>query len=100
LPTNIIFEYNTSDAAMTLENVYSLVDSSSELPEGYLSGCHKVLNSAATSKRLNRVLPQYGSPTMEVYQFEYPEDADALPLQECGEAVEGDSVQHEEAEGS
>jgi hypothetical protein len=38
-------------AAMTLENVYSLADSSSELPEGYLSGSHKVLNSAATSKR-------------------------------------------------
>jgi hypothetical protein len=85
---------------MTLENVYSLADSSSELPEGYLSSSHKVFNSAATSKRLNRVLPQYGSPTMEVYQFEYPKDADAPALQECAEMVEGDSVQQEEAEGS
>jgi hypothetical protein len=77
-----------------------LADSSSELPEGYLSSSHKVLNSAATSKRLNRVLPQYGSPTMEVYQFEYPKDADAPALQECAEMVEGDFVQQEEAEGS
>ncbi len=98
IATNSIFEYNTCNAAMTLENVYSLADSSSELPEGYLSGSHKVLNSATTSKRLNRVLPQYGSPTMEVYQFEYPEDADAPPLQECAEVVEGDSVQQEEAQ--
>ncbi len=37
---------------------------------------------------------------MEEYQFEYPEDADAPPLQECAEVVEGDSVQQEEAEGS
>jgi len=35
---------------------------------------------------------------MEVYQFEYPEDADAPPLQECAEVVEGDSVQQEEAQ--
>jgi hypothetical protein len=98
IATNSIFEYNTCNAAMTLENVYSLADSSSELPEGYLSGSHKVLNSATTSKRLNRVLPQYGSPTMEVYQFEYPEDADAPPLQECAEVLEGDSVQQEEAQ--
>lgn len=98
IATNSIFEYNTCNAAMTLANVYSLADSSSELPEGYLSGSHKVLNSATTSKRLNRVLPQYGSPTMEVYQFEYPEDADAPPLQECAEVVEGDSVQQEEAQ--
>ncbi len=98
IATNSIFEYNTCNAAMTLENVYSLADSSSELPEGYLSGSHKVLNSATASKRLNRVLPQYGSPTMEVYQFEYPEDADAPPLQECAEVIEGDSVQQEEAQ--
>jgi hypothetical protein len=45
-------------------------------------------------------VPQYGSPTMEEYQFEYPEDADAPPLQECAEVVEGDSIQQEEAEGS
>jgi hypothetical protein len=43
-------EYNTGNAAMTLENVYSLADSSSELPEGYLSGSHKVLDSAALQR--------------------------------------------------
>jgi hypothetical protein len=37
---------------------------------------------------------------MEVYQFEYPDDANAPPLQECAEVVEGDSVQQEKAEGS
>jgi len=98
IATNNIFEYNTCNAAMTLENVYSLADSSSELLEGYLSGSHKVLNSTTTSKRLNRVLPQYGSPIMEVYQFEYPEDAHAPPLQECVEVEEGDFVQQEEAQ--
>jgi len=98
IATNSIFEYNTCNATMTLENIYSLADSSSELSKGYLSGSHKVLNSATTSKILNKVLPLYGSPTMEVYQFEYPEDVDAPPLQECAEMVERDSVQHEETQ--
>jgi hypothetical protein len=47
---NVMPEYNTGNAAMTLENVYSLADSSSELPEGYLSGCHKVLDCAALQR--------------------------------------------------
>ncbi len=45
-----MLEYNTGNAAMTFENVYSLADSSSELPEGYLSGSHKVLDSAALQR--------------------------------------------------
>jgi hypothetical protein len=47
---NVMLEYNTGNAAMTFENVYSLADSSSELPEGYLSGSHKVLDSAALQR--------------------------------------------------